>query len=77
MLNLKVSDWFAADSLPLSIVRKEPQERFTMHVHEFSEIVMVLSGRALHVIGNESWPVVAGDVFVVGAPMEFPSALRR
>jgi AraC-like DNA-binding protein len=37
-----------------------------MHAHEFSEIVMVFGGRALHMIGNESWPVAAGDVFVVG-----------
>jgi AraC-like DNA-binding protein len=27
---------------------------------------MVFGGRALHVIGDESWPVAAGDVFVVG-----------
>ena len=37
-----------------------------MHAHEFGEIVMVFGGRALHVIGDESWPVAAGDVFVVG-----------
>ncbi len=27
---------------------------------------MVFCGRAFHVIGDESWPVVAGGVFVVG-----------
>jgi hypothetical protein len=27
---------------------------------------LVFGGRALHVIGDESWPVAAGDVFVVG-----------
>jgi AraC-like DNA-binding protein len=37
-----------------------------MHRHEFSEIVLVFGGRALHVIGDESSPVAAGDVFVVG-----------
>jgi AraC-like DNA-binding protein len=63
---LRTSDYFGHDGLPLSIVRKEPEERFTMHAHEFSEIVMVFGGRALHVIGDESWPVAAGDVFVVG-----------
>jgi AraC-like DNA-binding protein len=36
-----------------------------MHTHEFSEIVIVLGGRALHVIGHERRPVAAGDVFVV------------
>jgi AraC-like DNA-binding protein len=66
MRTLRTSDWFGHDGLPLAIVRKEPQERFTMHAHEFSEIVMVFGGRALHVIGEKSWPVAAGDVFVVG-----------
>jgi AraC-like ligand binding domain len=66
MRTLKASDWFHPDGFPLSIVRKEPQERFTMHTHEFNEIVIVLGGRALHVIGHERWPVAAGDVFVVG-----------
>jgi AraC-like DNA-binding protein len=65
MHTLRASDWFGPDGFPLSIVRKEPQERFTIHTHEFSEIVMVFGGRALHVIGDESRPVVAGDVFVV------------
>jgi AraC-like DNA-binding protein len=65
MHTLKASDWFGPDGFPLSIVRKEPQERFTIHTHEFSEIVMVFGGRALHVIGDKSQPVVAGDVFVV------------
>jgi AraC-like DNA-binding protein/quercetin dioxygenase-like cupin family protein len=70
MHTLRASDWFGPDGpdgFPLSIVRKEPQDRFVMHAHEFSEIVMVFGGRALHVIGNESWPVAAGDVFVVGS----------
>ena len=66
MRTLKKSDYFGHDGLPLSIVRKEPEQRFTMHTHEFSEIVMVFGGRGLHVIGDQSWPVAAGDVFVVG-----------
>ena len=63
---LRTSDYFGQDGLPLSIVRIEPEKRFTMHAHEFNEIVMIFGGRALHVIGDESWPVAAGDVFVVG-----------
>jgi AraC-like DNA-binding protein len=65
---LKTSDWFHRDGFPLSIVRKEPQERFTLHTHEFSEIVIIVGGRALHMIRGESWPVEAGDVFVVRGP---------
>jgi hypothetical protein len=49
---LRRSDYFGLDGLPLSIVRKDPEERFTLHSHEFSDIVMVFGGRALHVIGD-------------------------
>jgi AraC family L-rhamnose operon transcriptional activator RhaR/AraC family L-rhamnose operon regulatory protein RhaS len=65
MRTLKKTDYFGRDGLPLSIVRLEPEKRFMLHTHEFSEIVMVFGGRGLHVIGEESWPVAAGDVFVI------------
>ena len=63
---LRIKDWFGSPGFPLSIVRKVPQEPFTLHGHEFSEIVIVFGGSALHVEGGESRPVTAGDVFVVG-----------
>jgi AraC-like DNA-binding protein/quercetin dioxygenase-like cupin family protein len=66
MRTLRIMDWFGSPEAPLSIVRKEPQESFTLHAHEFSEIVIVFGGSALHVAGGESWPVTAGDVCVVG-----------
>jgi hypothetical protein len=66
MRTLRIEDWFGCPGDPLSIVRKEPQEPFTLHAHEFSEMVIVFGGSALHVAGGESWPVTVGDVFVVG-----------
>ena len=35
-------------------------------IHEFSEIVIITGGSGLHVTGRESWPLAAGDVFVIG-----------
>jgi AraC-like DNA-binding protein/mannose-6-phosphate isomerase-like protein (cupin superfamily) len=63
---LRTKDWFAADGLPVAIERRDPQPAFPPHRHEFSEIVLVTSGTALHVVGRESWPLTAGDVFVIG-----------
>jgi AraC-like DNA-binding protein/mannose-6-phosphate isomerase-like protein (cupin superfamily) len=63
---LKTKDWFAADGWPIAVERREPQHVFPPHRHEFSEIVLVTSGTALHVVGRESWPLTAGDVFVIG-----------
>lgn len=62
---LHAKDWFHADGFPLVIERREPQEPFDLHVHDFSELVVVTGGRGMHKIQNEAWPLSAGDVFVV------------
>ena len=64
--NLRIGDWFHPDGFPLAVERRDPQEAFGPHTHEFSEIVIVTGGRALHVTDRESWPICAGDVFVIG-----------
>lgn len=63
---LRTTDWFHPDGFPLAVERRDPQEPFGPHTHEFSEIVIVTGGSALHVTGRESWPICAGDVFVIG-----------
>lgn len=62
---LKKRDWFHADGFPIEVQRRDPQEPFGLHTHEFSEIVIVTGGQGLHVIGKESWTLSAGDVFVM------------
>ena len=37
---LKRKDWFHADGFPIAVERREPQEPFGLHSHEFTEIVM-------------------------------------
>lgn len=43
-------------------------ESFPMHDHEYSELVFVLEGRAIHGTDLEQYPVAQGDVFVVNRP---------
>jgi AraC-like DNA-binding protein len=62
---LRTPDWFPADGFPITVERRDPQEPFGLHAHEFSELVIVTSGSGLHVTGRESWPLAAGDVFVI------------
>ena len=62
---LRSSDWFGPDGFPLAFELRDPQEPFGLHNHEFCEIVVITGGHGLHVTGNESWPIVAGDVFVI------------
>src|SRR5262249_7771360 len=63
---LRKGDWFHPDGFPIVVARRDPQEPFGLHAHEFSEIVIITGGTGLHVTGRESWPLAAGDVFVIG-----------
>jgi AraC-like DNA-binding protein len=67
---LKINEWFHPDGFPISIERREPQESFEPHAHEFAELVIVTGGKCLHVTGQDSWEMTAGDVFVIAGPSE-------
>ncbi len=36
-----------------------------VHIHDFDELVVITSGSAVHIIDDEKYPVIRGDVFVV------------
>lgn len=63
---LKSEDWFHHDGFPIAVERRDPQEPFGLHAHEFAEIVIITAGRGVHVTGKEAYPLAAGDVFVIG-----------
>lgn len=63
---LKRKDWFHPDGFPIAVERRDPQEPFGLHAHEFAEIVIITAGRGVHVTGTESYPLSAGDAFVIG-----------
>ncbi|MBJ7257368.1 MAG: helix-turn-helix domain-containing protein [Akkermansiaceae bacterium] len=67
---LKIDDWFHPDGFPISVERREPQIQFEPHAHEFTELVIVTGGKCLHVTGNDSWELTAGDVFVISGARE-------
>ena len=67
---LKIDEWFHQDGFPISIERREPQEDFEPHAHEFAELVIVMGGKGQHVTGTDSWELTAGDVFVIAGPHE-------
>lgn len=46
--------------------RRDPQEPFGLHCHEFSEIVIITGGQGLHITGEDSYELVPGDTFVIG-----------
>jgi AraC-like DNA-binding protein len=63
---LKKEDWFPDDGFPIVVERRDPQEPFGLHAHEFSEIVIITGGKGEHITGEDSYELVAGDTFVIG-----------
>ena len=48
----------------------EHDEDFPMHGHQYSELVIVLGGSALHRTSTENYPIGVGDVFVINGDMQ-------
>ncbi len=61
--NGSISYKFSLDKCELVAI--ENHKTVPVHVHNFDELVFVLSGTAVHIIDNEQYPILRGDVFVV------------
>ena len=47
------------------VEEQDPQRPTLMHVHNFDELVFVINGSGLHVVGKDRYPLMRGDVFVI------------
>ncbi len=65
MFQLNRPDFFASDEDPVRIVRRSPQIPYPLHNHDFSELVIILSGKGVHFTEYREYAVSAGDVFVI------------
>jgi AraC-like DNA-binding protein/mannose-6-phosphate isomerase-like protein (cupin superfamily) len=54
-----------SDRLLIADVTLENGGSFPPHRHDFSELAIVLGGTATHEVEDESFPIRAGDVFVI------------
>jgi AraC-like DNA-binding protein len=55
---------FVDRSFPLAVFILDDHPDYPLHVHDFSEIVIISHGCGVNVVGNEEFPLAAGDVFV-------------
>lgn len=55
---------FSESTFPLAVFVLENHPDYPLHVHDFSEIVIISHGRGINIVGEEEFPVNAGDVFV-------------
>lgn len=63
---LKREEWFHADGFPIAVERRDPQQPFGLHAHEFAEIVIVTAGHGVHMTDKKAYQLNAGDAFVIG-----------
>jgi AraC-like DNA-binding protein/quercetin dioxygenase-like cupin family protein len=61
----KTSDYLNADTVPLRIMRFDPQMPCAPHQHQFFELVVITGGKGLHIVQEEQYNVSAGDVYVI------------
>ena len=63
--HLESSDVFSDPGFPLSVLKRDPQIPFPKHTHDFSELVIIYEGEAVHFTEHEQYRVGCGDVFVL------------
>lgn len=57
---------FPLEDFPLGVVYSPEQGLLDYHIHEnFSELVIITEGTGIHEVNGRSYPVTAGDVFMV------------
>ena len=62
---MSYSRHFQPDSLPLKVLKFDHQNTIDLHEHEFHELVLVVAGEGLHITASESYPLSAGDFFLI------------
>ncbi len=55
---------------PFNILFVEHHEAFPLHRHQYSELVIVLGGRARHITDHETYDIERGDIFVLNGTMQ-------
>ncbi len=65
MFQLNRPDFFDSKDEPIKLIRRSPQIPYPLHNHDFSELVIIMSGTGEHFTEQGSYRLKAGDVFVI------------
>lgn len=66
---LTSATYFRDPRLPLRVWRVEDHFVAGLHRHEFHELVIITRGKGLHLTEQETYPITAGDVFLIHGDM--------
>lgn len=56
---------FADESFPLDVSTWKNHPDYPIHTHDFHEIVIVVEGSGINIVGEEEFQINAGDLFVL------------
>ncbi len=71
MFRMPLEAFTQDESFPFFIQYGKHETPLFLHGHDaYSELVIVLSGHATHIVDNEKFPIQKGDVFIVGEDTE-------
>lgn len=51
----------------VNVHRAVVKDHYGMHTHDFIEMVLITSGMGIHTVGDESYPLKKGDMFILNA----------
>ncbi len=66
----KADHHFKQSGMPINVVWRDPQPDYPLHCHEYSELILVYRGSAVHIVDNLRFPISAGDMFVISGKRE-------
>jgi len=63
--HLSIKEFFNDPALPFAVHRQTAQRPKELHTHDFSELVLILGGEAVHFTEKDEHAISRGDVFVI------------
>lgn len=64
-LKLLSSDYFYDPSFQLKVIERDPELPYPLHSHDFSELVLIVSGKGVHFTPKSSFSLLPGHLFIV------------
>ncbi|OCG07728.1 hypothetical protein A9G13_05810 [Gilliamella sp. wkB178] len=64
-LHLYKQDYFISDLNTVTVEKREHQDPFPLHDHDFDELVVVSSGNGVHVWNDYIYPITSGDILYI------------
>ncbi|AEV30340.1 transcriptional regulator containing an amidase domain and an AraC-type DNA-binding HTH domain [Sphaerochaeta pleomorpha str. Grapes] len=62
---LREHTFFHGQSIHVKVIKREPEIPYSLHSHEFFELVIVISGTGINITENERLKVCCGSAFLI------------